>query len=178
MTVFDCDDFGFGGAMRSGNAGAHGTLRSIGDEPLPRENAYGPLRPATAQQLTGRRPAMASLALLGKQAWAAYGTQTKRTRTEHALDTRLISRIERTHTPSHSDAPSRSSVGSFTAQVHNLATKKFESLRWQRLSKEVSVVIMRINEGHHDLLRLHHVSNEEVPTLHVLGAIVMLRVIR
>ena len=67
MTVLDCDDLGFGRAVRSGNAGAHGTLRSIGDEPLPRENAYGALRPAPAQQLTGRRPAMASLALLGKQ---------------------------------------------------------------------------------------------------------------
>ena len=105
MTVFDGDDFGFGGAMRSGNAGAHGTLRSIGDEPLPRENAYGPLRPATAQQLTGRRPAMASLALLGKQGYAAYGMHTARTYAANTLDAPIISRVERIHTPSHSDAP-------------------------------------------------------------------------
>ena len=163
-------------------SGASSTCLAVGLVPAAtcsaRKNAPGPLNRAVAQQRTTRRPAIASLALLGNETNGPLGYIRDTNCADSTLDAPIISRVERILTPSHSDAPSRSSVGSFIAQVHNLATKKFKSLRRQGLSKEVSVVIMRVNEGHQDLLRLHHVSDEEVPTLHVLGAIMMLRVIR
>ena len=50
--------------------------------------------------------------------------------------------------------------------------------RLHRLGEEVGEVVRRADEGHLELERLDHVPHEEVPSLHVLHAVVVLRVVR
>ena len=65
-----------------------------------------------------------------------------------------------------------------SAQIHDFSSQHLKPLGWKRLGKEVSVVVLRANERHHDFLRLDHIAYEEVSPCDMLGPIVMLRVVR
>ena len=53
-----------------------------------------------------------------------------------------------------------------------------ETLGREGLSEEIRIIIHSIDQRHDDLLRFDHIADEEVPPLHVLHAIVVLRVVR
>ena len=61
--------------------------------------------------------------------------------------------------------------------VHDDSTHGVELSRAERLRKEVGDVVVGAHVGHLELERLHHVPHEEVPSLHMLHAVVVLRVV-
>ena len=46
------------------------------------------------------------------------------------------------------------------------------------LGEEIGQIVHRADEGHADFERLNHVAHEEMPTLHMFHAIMVLRVVR
>ena len=63
--------------------------------------------------------------------------------------------------------------------VHDESSKSVEAGGvLHRLGEEIREVVVRVDEGYLDLEGLDHVADEEVAPLHVLHAIVVLRVVR
>ena len=62
-------------------------------------------------------------------------------------------------------------------QIHTLAPKKFKPLSWKRFRKEVSVIVVRVNERHDDLVRLNHVPHVEMPACNMFRSIMMFGII-
>ena len=62
--------------------------------------------------------------------------------------------------------------------VHDGVAQVEEDLRRQRLSEEVREILVSTHEGHDEMPVLHALANEEMPTLDMLHAAVVLRVVR
>ena len=53
-------------------------------------------------------------------------------------------------------------------KIHDFSTQELKSLGRQGFSKEIRVVVVRVDQWYDDLLGLDHVSDEEVPARDVL----------
>ena len=62
--------------------------------------------------------------------------------------------------------------------VHDGVAHIEEDLRRQRLSEEVREILVSTHERHDEMPVLHALANEEMPTLDMLHAAVVLRVVR
>ena len=73
----------------------------------------------------------------------------------------------------------RNGKGSLVAFVHDSPAVGMERLGvLHRLGEEVRRVLVRGDVGHNQLEGLDHVAHEEVAALHVLHAVMVLRVVR
>ena len=64
-----------------------------------------------------------------------------------------------------------------TSKIHDLTAQHLKSLRRKRFRKEISIVVLSVHQWNNDLLRLNHVSNEEMSARDVLRTPMMFRIV-
>ena len=62
-------------------------------------------------------------------------------------------------------------------QIHNATAEILKPFRRQRLSEEICVVLLRVDQWHYDLLCLYHVPDVEMSPLNMLGPVMMFWII-